>query len=1462
MVSTSCRKRPRSRFAGVIARLLVVLVWATGAIARGQAQEGEATPDVAPGARVLTSFEDIWRLTQTEQQHWHRVQLDYVVYYYDPLWQAMWGRVGEGESYLSLGSHVFPIKPGQLIQVEGFMRPARGMRVEQPKVKILKEQVPLKPVSTRGDVANPQRFNKRLVSIEGYVDRQTMRDASHAELSLIAEGRTVILQLLLRSDQPVPQLRDRFVRAEGVYFARNDEGSDAARIEIWVASAENIEIYGTLDRDPRFDLPATSAAKFPGLPNDAHVRVVGTVQAQQPGVSVTINEGGEELLLLTSQTIAIRGGDQVEAVGLPGQSGGRAALTQALVRPMHATYTSVPQLWELSEAEKQKRQRVSFDTIIHYYDPVWKVLWGKIGGVEDYLPLGNQDFGAKSGQRILLEGSVLMANGGVVENPRVTILEENVKLEPLPTRGAVRDTERFNKRWVVLEGYVDRQLANGDARHLMLDVVTEGRSITGRLLHDAGAKLPNWEGSFVRMKGVYNSTQDPTGALPAIELWVPSPEHVEMLGPLDGDERFALPVTPVEKLSSLAPGTAVRIAGVLRSQQSGRLIVLRDDTGQVEVQTAQSRPSKVGDAVEAIGVVTREGGEAKVGDALYRPSQLAPAAPPEGLPRLRLADQLRELAPEEAARSYPVQLSGVITWARPNADFFFIRDSSGGVCVSRPPGHTDVLLVGTRVDLTGVSAAGTFSPIVLASQVTTTSQMDLPEPRPVTLEQALTGIEDSQWVSMSGYVRAVEEEGPWMRIELTTSAGEFHAMIAPHERWRKLPGAVVRVRGVCAAITNQKRQLTGVRLWVASSRFIEIEEPVPEDPFAVTARSIASLRQFGALSTMNRRVRVGGVVVHHEVGRSINLQDGAEGLLVLSRDQSVLQPGDRIDAVGFPGRENSRVVLREAVVRRLSAGEEPQPVKIADIAQIDVELDGRLVRVDSTLLDVGKHDNGFELVAQQDDTIFEASLDRTEAGQIAALVPGSWLSLTGVYEVQFDEYRRPHEVRIQLRSPDDVVVLRHPPWWTTRRVLALAGVLFVVVVLGLGWVMALRRRVREQTGVIREQFQKEKAARLEAALARASKLESLGVLAGGIAHDFNNLLTVILGNVSLAKLDSRMESETVLCLTESERAAMRARDLTQQLLTFAKGGEPMRAATRLPDVVREAAQFALHGSKVRCEFEIAPDLRPADVDKGQIGQVVHNIIINASQAMPQGGLIHISLRNEDIGEGRSALKPGRYVKLSVVDNGSGIPPEMLARIFEPYFTTKKQGSGLGLATVYSIVKKHDGHVEVQSKLGEGTTILVWLPAAAAAKTGNDEANPPAHSGGRILLMDDEAPIRLLGAAVLKRAGFAVTAVNDGAAVVSEYAAASAAGRPFDLVILDLTVPGGMGGAEAMGKLREMDPDVCAIVSSGYSSDPVMANYRAHGFRGRVPKPYAADDLNAVVQSLMRERKSAASAVAG
>ncbi len=382
--------------------------------------------------------------------------------------------------------------------------------------------------------------------------------------------------------------------------------------------------------------------------------------------------------------------------------------------------------------------------------------------------------------------------------------------------------------------------------------------------------------------------------------------------------------------------------------------------------------------------------------------------------------------------------------------------------------------------------------------------------------------------------------------------------------------------------------------------------------------------------------------------------------------------------------------------------------------------------------------------------------------------------------------------------------------------------------------------------------------RLEAELARASKLESIGLLAGGIAHDFNNILTVIMGNLALMAFELPSGSRPLAWLRDAEKGLLRARDLTRQLLTFAKGGEPVLDAVNLAEVVRDAAQFALHGSNVRAEFTLPDDLWTAQADKGQIGQVVQNLVLNAAQAMPAGGNVRLTLANETIAARPGhPLAEGGYLRLEITDHGPGIAPANLARIFEPYFTTKPAGSGLGLATVYSIVRRHHGHIEVESPPGRGATFRCWLPVAPAVRPAErPESNAPfpspAGSPGRLLFMDDEEPIRRMALALLAHLGFAVAVAADGTEAVRLYAEARARGEPFDLVIMDLTVPGGMGGKEAMAELQALDPGVKVIVSSGYSSDPVMANHRAHGFCGMVPKPYKFSDLAKTVRAVLDE----------
>ncbi len=375
---------------------------------------------------------------------------------------------------------------------------------------------------------------------------------------------------------------------------------------------------------------------------------------------------------------------------------------------------------------------------------------------------------------------------------------------------------------------------------------------------------------------------------------------------------------------------------------------------------------------------------------------------------------------------------------------------------------------------------------------------------------------------------------------------------------------------------------------------------------------------------------------------------------------------------------------------------------------------------------------------------------------------------------------------------------------------------------------------------------------LEEELQKIERLESVGVLAGGIAHDFNNILSAVLGNISLAKMAVDNPGIQTERIHEAEKAALRARDLTQQLLTFSRGGDPIRKSQSISDLLHEAATFALRGSNVRARIDIPDDLWPAIVDEGQISRVINNLIINADQAMPEGGSVTIKASNFMV-EKEMALpiKPGRYLQIIVKDEGVGIPEEFVQRIFDPFFTTKQRGSGLGLASSFSIVQKHDGHITVESKTGVGTTFTIYLPAAEEVEVQKTEQEDrPFQGSGRILVMDDEEPVRRVARAMLEKMGFAVEEAENGIKAIEAYQKAKMVGETFRAVIMDLTIPGGMGGSEAIQHLRKLDPQVTAIVSSGYSNDPVMSNFQQHGFKGVVAKPYKVEELTKVIRDVL------------
>ncbi len=376
---------------------------------------------------------------------------------------------------------------------------------------------------------------------------------------------------------------------------------------------------------------------------------------------------------------------------------------------------------------------------------------------------------------------------------------------------------------------------------------------------------------------------------------------------------------------------------------------------------------------------------------------------------------------------------------------------------------------------------------------------------------------------------------------------------------------------------------------------------------------------------------------------------------------------------------------------------------------------------------------------------------------------------------------------------------------------------------------------------------------LEEEFLKIKKLESVGLFAGGIAHDFNNILNAILGNISLAKLSFEDKKELFILLEGAEKASIRAKNLTNQLLTFSKGGAPIKKSMKIENLLHEAVNLALSGSNLKCIYIIDNELWPVEVDEGQLHQVISNIVLNAKQAMPYGG--NIELIADNISMERVAnlpfLKKGKYVKISIRDNGLGIPDEIMNKIFDPYFTTKSVGQGLGLTSVYSIIKKHEGHITAESIQGKGTIFSIFLPASDTYDELDDVdlISIDDDQKGIVLLMDDEESILSVTSRMLEKIGFSVVTAKNGMEAITICQKNKEANQCFDFAIFDLTIPGGIGGKEVLKDVVKIYPDIKVIVSSGYSNDPVMANFKEYGFKEVIAKPYTLNDLKRIIKNI-------------
>jgi two-component system, cell cycle sensor histidine kinase and response regulator CckA len=1058
--------------------------------------------------------------------------------------------------------------------------------------------------------------------------------------------------------------------------------------------------------------------------------------------------------------------------------------------------TNIAQIWEIPANQRTNEFRIRTEMVIYFIDPEWGNASGECMGTQRWLPIFDSPYPLMAGERIAIDGVIVPQRERFVWNKtHVTILQKDVPLHAETVTNLSGNPNGLSDHLISVEGLIDSKL--DEETHCTMTFLCGNVMAHVYVLKGANQSVPFKSGDFVRMRCVYEPQFDRDGNLSEIDLWVGRLEDIQVTGSLATDPRFDIPIMPIQNIELDIPtGEVVRVEGVVRKNEPGQSVTIWDATGQVTVDSKQTQPLQLGERVEAIGYPYVEGVQQTLRTGVYRAEPVtnttafALMATPQDLP-LCLAEEVRDLSPEDAARHLPVHLRAVVTWSHTNTPFAYVQDSSGGVRVMNPRwDEPDTAKPGTIVILDGVTSDGDFVPVVTNAVLHRDGWANMEDGEPVTVQQAMTGVEEGQWVEMRGFVRNVQLMSGLARFELSTLNGEFQMWVPATESFESEAGSIIQVSGVCSVIANERHQLTGIQIWTPDRKYIQIEEPAPPDVFALPLRPLASLRRFNTESALNQRVHTSGIVVLNVPGQFVYVQDGADSIFALSQQTNALRPGDRVEVVGFPDQEGQKFVLREAVYRQISGGPEPDAVALSATNPVNANLEGLLVKTEGVLLSQMEKEGETRLLIRSKDYTFEASLKTAahDGRDTPNFEPGSRVALTGVYETQSDEYGKPRSFLLHLRSLNDVQMLQHAPWWNLSRLLGVLVGVCAIFVIALTWGVLIARknamlnharaalqeandqletRVAQRTQELEERVTAEEQARTELARAQrdlmlASRQAGMAEVATGVLHNVGNVLNSI--NISttvlreqthqsqaqtlqkVADLLQQKNDQLANFLTTDPRGKMvpgfigqvadqlkkdketAARELEQ----LAKNVDHIKAVvsmqqsyakvahvveqTSLVDLVEDAIQINLtdltrHGIKIIRRFEALPSIK---VDKHKVLQILVNFIRNARFALDEGTEAERQLTITIAKDG------AEHAKIQVHDNGVGIAPEHLTRIFSHGFTTRPNGHGFGLHLGAFSAREMGGSLNAASDgVGRGATFTLILPL-----------NPPSPDQGK------------------------------------------------------------------------------------------------------------------------------------
>jgi len=1118
-----------------------------------------------------------------------------------------------------------------------------------------------------------------------------------------------------------------------------------------------------------------------------------------------------------------------------------------------AVLQRIEELTRLPPDARDRRIPVRIEGWVTLPDPTLNVLYIEDGTGAARVDLPFANIALAPGRRVRVTGEA--ATGGtapIIASARIDVLDGTHPLTPVPVSADDLAAGAAGFRFVELTG-VFRSSRVDRAGRLVIRLGSGGHIIEALMNTRGLPGIAEMTGGRFKVRAVANVSRDVYGNISRVRLLVARMEDLIRIGPAAGDPAL----TTAGSLGSAKPDERVHLRGEVRYSRSREGLVLDDGTGTVKVERAPGAVPITGRGVDVIGFLG-PGGRTVISDAVLRQgtSGAGSGAPGE----ITSVGRIHALAADIAARGIPVRVRATVTYINPRSGTFFIQDPTGATFVHAPGVGKLTVRAGEVVDVTGITGAGDFAPIIANASVTPVSRGRMPRPAAAAFDDLFSGMQDSMWVETRGTVQSVStccqpEDSVWIQW----GEHRYQALVSnPGGQRLPAPGSIVRVRGVCATLFNTRRQIVGIHIYVPAPHFIEVLQPAA-DAAELPTRMINDLLRFSFQDSPGQRVRVRGAVTLANPQGPTYIQDADGGLRIRSHAPVELGVGDIVDVLGFVRSGESSPEMQDAEIRKIRRGRPPEPLQVTADEVLEGALDASLVRIDARVVEGAAGADKDSSVLEAGGKLFHARLGK---GPMPELSRGSIVRLTGICSIESGGnlgYVVPKSFTILLRTAGDVQIVRPAPWWTAQRLLAVLGYMAAFLAAVLAWVAVLRRRVNMQTAVIRRKLEQEASLKQAAQQASRAKSEFLANMSHEIRTPLNGILgfTNLMADTALTA-EQREYNEAVRGSAESLLVVI------NDVLDFSRIEAGRLQLEAAPFSVRDCVAAAIGlvrplAAQKNLELtmyieEGVPDALTGDSHR--LRQVLLNLLGNAVKFTGKGGIsVRVSPGAESGESGAETGESGAVVRFAVSDTGIGISREQQELIFQPFrqadgsITRRFGGTGLGLTISSKLVAMMNGRIWLESREGEGSTFFftVRLPRAdapAAPQPAEARSSLRARPGLSVLVAEDNPVNQRVIQRLLEARGHRATIARDGAAALDAFGRNS-----FDIVFMDVQMPQ-MDGLEATRRIRDIERSTGAHVPIVAMTAHAMKGDReqciAAGMDDYLSKPIRIDALEAAL----------------